>query len=1054
MRKLYAFLLVVFVMLFTTTVNAQTLEPTKDGKKPVRAALSKQSIPSNNAPVSTIAPHKKEKCGFSYMMQKAKARGYDERAFENQVKQLIERRVANGERFTGPVTLPVVFHVIYRNADGTTPSTSTANLAFSKFQAQINQLNIDYANLAGSTWGIPGVAADMQLRFCLAVVDTAGRPFTNAAEPGIDRINGQTKGWSDTDPMTDVAVQDYFDTLIKPRTIWDPYSYINIWTTSMTTSGLLGYSTFPTLSGLTGLDETETIATAGVVVNWESVGSVASPGVGAPYNQGKTLTHELGHFFGLRHIWGDDVCGDDYCADTPSQDAETSGCPSGSQANNCIPAGNKMYQNYMDYTDDACMNTFTLNQATRSQTAMDNSPRRLALISSKACTARAGNAIGFSTAIPYAITETGPAGACPNVKTFQYRVYVSSAATGNATVNFTLSGTATNNRDYTISPASASYTNGDNSVKTITVTIIDDQAVEADETITLGYTISGTGVVAGPDKQSVTLVILDDDVNFTVDNTTSVKTLVSENFNASANIPSGWVTEVYGDGVTTPNQWVVGANGGTGTTGNSAYITSNTTTKPLSYNTNNASDAYLFSPLIDATGLKNLNLTFKWKSNGEAGYDGGFLGYIPYGQTVTAANVQYFNVFLQGVSTLTTSSLNFGSGFNDSKFYFVFNWYNDNTTGSNPPFTIEDVSFTAKALTIATTTDADTAFAQYTGQTAQFYSVNANSPNDTRIIASIASLSGDIGCITASVPQAGGTSASLSLYTTTGVQTKNRLSKVVKITPASANTTATYQVTLYYTTAELAVLGIPLTQYRVLKVSDAASLATTLGSSNAAQFTPTVDDQRATKGYAAFTINATGGFSQFVLFDAGAGIVIPVELISFEARPNGKNILLNWSTATEHNNKGFVIERSVNGVDFQKIGWVDGRINSDLTSNYTYKDNFVQPNIVYYYRLRQTDLDSREKLSDIRQAKIKDDGVVVSVSPNPAKDQLKVFVSGSSDMADISLVNAEGQMVRGWKKVNVTGAPATLDISNLPAGVYMIRLLMPQSTTVQKLIIR
>jgi hypothetical protein len=84
---------------------------------------------------------------------------------------------------------------------------------------------------------------------------------------------------------------------------------------------------------------------------------------------------------------------------------------------------------------------------------------------------------------------------------------------------------------------------------------------------------------------------------------------------------------------------------------------------------------------------------------------------------------------------------------------------------------------------------------------------------------------------------------------------------------------------------------------------------------------------------------------------ASPTIVIPVTLLSFEAKANNKNILLNWSTATEINNKGFVIERSLNGIDFEKIGWMDGKLNSNQVTNYSYTDNFVQPNIVYHYRL-------------------------------------------------------------------------------------------------------
>ena len=1043
MRKLYSILLVVLTVAFTSSVTAQTLNLTPDHKRPTRTnALKAATVPVSN-PFTPIVSAKPEKCGFAYQMQKAKAKGFNESTFEAEVNRLIQKRIAEGERFTGPVTLPVIFHVVYRTADAL--GNSSANLNTAKYQAEINQLNIDYANLAGSTYG---VASDVQIRFCMAVVDTAGRPL---ATPGIDRINGQLKGWSDTDPMDITTVQDYFDATIKPASIWDPYSYINVWTASMTTSGLLGYSTFPILSTLPGLDETETLTTAGVVISWETVGSVANPGFGAPYNLGRTLSHELGHFFGLRHIWGDDLCGDDYCADTPPQDDATSGCPAVGTLNNCVPSGPKMFQNYMDYSDDPCMNTFTANQTTRCQTAMDNSPRRLALISSKACVARAANAIGFGTAIPYAVSETGTAGTCPNSKSYTFNLYVSAQASAAATVNFTLGGTASLNKDYTISPASVTYALNDNSVKTVTITVIDDQAVESTENIVLGYTITGTGVVAGPDKQSISLSIVDDDVaNISVDNTTPTKTLVTENFNTGLVLPtaSGWTSEVYGDGVTTPNQWVIGTSGGTGTTVNSAYVTSNTTTKPNTYNTNNESDAYLFSPLIDATGLKNLVMNFKWKCNGENGYDGGFLGYIPFGQPVTAANVQFFNIYLTGQTSIITSNLTFGSSFNGTKFYFVFNWYNDNTLGTNPPFTIDDVTFTGKAFSIASTTDCDTAYPQYTSQNAQYYSINTVSPFDNRIIATVNNLNSDIGCITASVQNAG--TGQTAVTTTSG--SFFRSDKVVKLTPAVANTTATYQVTLYYTTAELAIWGANVPLLKILKVKDGVSLASTLNNTNAQVFATTVDDQRATKGYASFTANVTAGFSQFML--TSPTTVIPVTLIDFEARGNVKNILLNWSTTTEQNNKGFAIERSTDGLNFEKIGWVNGKINSNQLTYYTYTDNFVQPNIIYHYRLRQTDLDNREKLSEIRQAKIKASNIEVSISPNPATDQLKLFVSGTSGLTDVNLINAEGQIVRTWKQINTTSAPASLDVRNLATGIYMLQIVMPQSTKVEKLIIK
>ncbi|MFT3979564.1 MAG: M43 family zinc metalloprotease [Ferruginibacter sp.] len=1042
MKKIYLALGVVVLSMTTQIALSQNLEVDKDYKKNRQANVASKATPATPAGTPTTP----DKCGYNFIMQRARANGFNDAAFEAEISRIVARKKAENARFTGPVNIPVIFHVIYRTAN--TLGTASPNLSASKFTSQIDQLNKDYGNLSGSAYG---VATDMQIRFCLALVDTAGRPL---AEPGIERINGQTRSpaFSNTNTMTSPdAIQSYFEATVKPATIWDPTSYFNIWTAAMDNSGLLGYATFPGLSTLPGLDAGETNSNAGVVLNWRSIGSVLDPGSDTDYGYGRTLTHEAGHFFGLRHIWGDATCGNDYCADTPPQDDATSGCPATGTLNNCTPSQAKMFENYMDYSNDACLNTFTADQTFRCQTVMDNSPRRLSLITSKACQARAGNAISFIYGGEYVASETGAAGTCPNSRTYAFRIYPSVQATGAATVTFSTAGsTAIVGRDFTISPASVTWAANETAAKTIFVTVIDDQEVEGDKKISISYTISGTGVVAGPDKQTLTINITDDDVAaIAVDNTTPTKTILSQNFNASTNIPTGWVTEVYGDGVTTPNQWVVSANGGSTITTNSAHITQNVSTKPNTYNNANISDAYLITPLIDATGLRELNLTFTWRSLGETGYDEGYLGYIPEGQAPTAANVLYFNTSFVGQSAAVTSSLNLPASMSGKKFYFVFNWFNDETVGTSPGFTVDDIAFTGRSYGVATTVDADTSFPVFTTAKIDFYSKSTAAPNTNRIIASIANASTDLGCITATVPFAGTNLVVLN----TSAGSYQRSEKVIQLTPAAANTTATYQATFYYTTAELAAWGANVPNLKIMKVADGVNLSSTLTMANASLFTPTVNDQRATLGYASFTINATGGFSQFLL--VSQNVVLPVNLLTFEARPNTKNILLSWSTATETNNKGFVVERNTDGTRFERIGWVDGAVNSSRTINYTYNDNFVQPDQLYYYRLRQTDMDARETLSEIRSAKIKGaKSLQLTISPNPAKGQLKVFASGTITSSDINLLDAEGRLVQSWKKVNCSTAPYTLDISKIAAGVYMVQVIAADVINTQKVIIQ
>ena len=635
--------LLAFVFLGFSSSFGQQIHKNKLAVKKHASLTPKNIVVNNTATAHAITVSgKKDKCGFAQMMTRAAAKGYDENAYEVALQKLIKNKIKNGRvDFAGPVTVPIIFHCIYRTGQAQSTTKPTPNLVAAAYQAQVDQLNKDYANRSLSTYG---VAADVKIQFCMAVVDTTGKLLL---EPGIDRINASTRGWKDTKTIANNA-ETYIDTTIKPATIWDPYGYFNVWTVAMDSSGLLGYATFPsssTLNGISAADATETDKTAGVVMAWQAVGSVNRPGVDASYGYGRTLTHESGHFFGLRHIWGDATCGDDYCADTPPQDAETYGCPTtaADKKNNCIPAGPKMYQNYMDYSDDACLNTFTANQALRCQTTMDNSPRRMGLLKSKACVTRAVNSIQFGAASQLDVVETGKLGTCPSVQTYTFNIYISDKATGTATVTFSnVGGTALQNKDYTISPASITYAANDNGIKTVTVTVIDDQIVEPTETIQIGYTISGTGVVAGPEKQVISLNIIDDDIEVGINNLTPTKTIFSENFNASTALPLGWTTDVLDDGSGSyvPNQWVISPNEGTGTTGNAAHISGYpTTTKPNTYNNTRISDAYLFSPLIDATGVKDANLNFLWRCLGEVSYDEGYIGYIPNGQTVNAANI-------------------------------------------------------------------------------------------------------------------------------------------------------------------------------------------------------------------------------------------------------------------------------------------------------------------------------------------------------------------------------------------------------------------------------
>ena len=230
------------------------------------------------------------------------------------------------------------------------------------------------------------IAANCDIQYCLATVDPSGNP-TN----GIERRNISTN----TTFSTNDNVKNFATNGLNA---WPVTQYLNMWVCNLG-GGLLGYGEFPTGSASN---------TFGLVMGYTCFGSnYTSFGSGfnliTAYNRGRTSTHEIGHCFNLYHIWGDDgsACtGSDACADTPNQADEWYGCPSGVQVScSNTASGGDMYQNYMDYTDDICMNLFTTNQKSRMLAVLNNAPYN-ALQTSTACqSASAGVDAGISAII-------------------------------------------------------------------------------------------------------------------------------------------------------------------------------------------------------------------------------------------------------------------------------------------------------------------------------------------------------------------------------------------------------------------------------------------------------------------------------------------------------------------------------------------------------------------------------------------------------------------------------------------------------------------------------
>jgi len=281
-------------------------------------------------------------CGIMQNLEMLKAQDPTLEARMQEIEQRIQQYITThpNERMKSIITVPVVFHVVYNTLD--------QNIDDSLITSQIDILNEDYNAANSDLVKVPPYyrsrIGNVALHFALATRDPNG----NATNGIVRKQTSVTSFYSDNKVKYDSTGGD---------NAWNNQEYLNVWICNLS-GGLLGYSQFPGGPA----------ATDGCVILYNAAGRISA---GAPYNYGRTLSHEIGHWVYLRHTWGDAYCGNDSVSDTPTQMTATIG-PQDCQRITCgnDPIGDP-YMDYMDYTDDQFMFLFTQGQVARMTAAFN-----------------------------------------------------------------------------------------------------------------------------------------------------------------------------------------------------------------------------------------------------------------------------------------------------------------------------------------------------------------------------------------------------------------------------------------------------------------------------------------------------------------------------------------------------------------------------------------------------------------------------------------------------------------------------------------------------------
>jgi hypothetical protein len=997
--------------------------------------------------VSTNISYAQKLCSFDERMAQLIANNPAQAQLFKENEERIQQFIKSHEGQRNPnstqllYNIPVVVHVMHTGgAVGTLYNPIDANII-----GAINYMNQvfggTYAGMEAPVEGGPVV--NLEIQFALAQ-----RTPSCGSTNGINRVNASSIPNYTSFGVNANNSNGCSDVDLKNFSRWDPAQYYNIWLVNKIdgadgTSGqfIAGYAYFP--GSPANIDGTVMLATQMLAGE-------------------KTLPHELGHAFNLHHPFNGsnlntqcptntncNTQGDLVCDTDPiSNNVNGSGvydfsCRTGTNSCTGTAFTRNTEKNFMSYTN--CYTLFTNGQKARVQAAM-SLPSRSSLGTSLGATP-CGTVVNFETATAtQAESTTGTTTGCRTYNDYTYRMTIGAAPTQNAVVTLTFGGSATKTLDYEVTtngnfttPSNTlTFASGSTATQSFTLRVFNDANVEASENIVLGFTLNNNGgnATIGTTTATSTITLNDNDLApvATASSTSTIGGLTIGITDAPFNtaIASQRVQTIYkaseltAAGLTAGNlnavQLFVNTKSTSGSFNNftikmaqtsSLYLYDNGTTNlagalttvftTASYTTNSGWNVFALSTPFAWNGVSNLVIEYCYNS-----------------VSAGASGADQLGCYSDGGGA-SQGAFAFQDGINCSTGFSAFSYYG---TGVKPQLRLGLAVTGTPVETAAAATKSEHIDA---GSDDYFYSAGGN------LMTRIRNVSQNLGCVSTTLSNSGSTWVSFS-------GTSQRSAKAFTITPTTNGGTVTYTISLYLTNAEL---GGKAPSSIIIAKSSAASV----GSATTANTVYGTTSHSTLGTNHVFTANFTG-LSTFFMID---NTILPITLLNFNATLDQKVAKLNWTTLQETNNLGFDIEKSSDGINFTKLGFVNGRVNSSIATTYNYIDNNLTN--VQYYRLKQINTNGSFTYSEVKKVVYNNKNAIIESVNNPFENIINIKLYNKiNEKVQINLFDAKGAIVYNYSGFVSNNIITLNDFSELSEGIYFIKLSVSNISETKKLI--